>query len=577
MLFVDLIFCLSIYIEDLVRAKIRSDMLRRYLSFSLIMFLAGCNTSQNNKALFWDDADSLVAQIQGNNIREHMIILADDDMQGREAGTENYDKAADYVINNFKELGIKPLPNNNESYLQPIKFTETRLDLTSPKMSITNGTESIDFAFRDEFIRSGGYGEINEEISAPLVFAGYGIISPEYERDDFSDIEVRDKILVLLSGAPPYFKSAERAYYSSGRVKAETAISKGAVGIVFIRTPVDQKRRAWEKYLPGLGAPGMRWLDNDGKPYQGFQELKGTATMSDTGAKKMFEFSGHDLDGIFAHHEDGGTGSFDMNISAQMSRKSIRREVYSSNVLGFIEGSDEKLKQEYLVYSSHLDHLGVRGDGEDNIYNGAYDNAAGIGAIIEIAKAISTMEVKPKRSIIFAAVTAEEKGLQGSSYFAKNPLVMKKSLIANINIDMPYLGFPVADLHAFGSEHSSLYSAVESATSYLGIQFTPDPLPEEVRFVRSDQFSFVKEGIPAIGLRPGTVSFDPDIDGAKELDNYLKNYYHQPNDDLSLPFSSRGAEGFVRSALLTGLIISDDENRPSWNNNDFFGEKFSPK
>ena len=172
------------------------------------MFLAGCNTSQNNKALFWDDADSLVSKIQGNNIREHMIILADDDMQGREAGTENYDKAADYVINNFKKLGIQPLPNNNESYLQPIKFTETRLDLTSPKMSITNGTESVDFAFRDEFIRSGGYGQIDEEISAPLVFAGYGIISPEYERDDFSGIEVRDKILVLLSGAPPYFNTA---------------------------------------------------------------------------------------------------------------------------------------------------------------------------------------------------------------------------------------------------------------------------------------------------------------------------------------------------------------------------------
>ena len=171
----------------------------------------------------------------------------------------------------------------------------------------------------------------------------------------------------------------------------------------------------------------------------------------------------------------------------------------------------------------------------------------------------------------------KEKGLQGSSYFVKNPTIPIENLVANINIDMPYLGFPVADFHAFGAEHSSLYDAVEKASGYIGMQFTPDPLPEEVRFVRSDQFSFVKEGIPAIALKAGTISSDPNIDGSKELDNFLKNHYHQSSDDLDLPFSVEGTEGFVRTALLLGLVVADEDEKPTWNKGDFFGDKFTPK
>ena len=553
-------------------------MLKNISLFSILLLLSGCDNLSPKKAFFWSDAESLIEEIKGENIRQHMRVLADDAMQGREAGTDNYDKAANYVIQKYEEYGLKPLSTNYNNYLQPIKFLESRLDLDSPNLSISNGRDTLDFVFKDEFIISSGYGDNSEQVTASLVFVGYGINAPEYDHNDYSEIEVKDKILVVLSGAPPRFNTAQRAYYSSGRVKSELATELGALGIITIRTPVDQRRRAWERYLPGIGAPGMRWLNEDGTAYQGFVKLRGSALMSDTGAKKMFGFSDHDIDQIFTFHENGGIGSFDMGITATLSRESIKREVFSSNVIGYIEGSDNDLKHEYLVFSSHLDHLGIRGEKDgDNIYNGAYDNAAGIGSILEIAKVISSMPQKPKRSIIFAAVTAEEKGLQGSSYFVKNPLIPNENIIANINIDMPYLGFPVADLHAFGAEHSSLFDAVKTATDYLGIQFTPDPLPEEVRFVRSDQFSFVKEGIPAIGLRPGTISSDSSIDGAKELDNFLKNHYHQPSDDLNLPYSPKGAEGFVRTGLLLGLILADQDQKPSWNDGDFFGEKFGFK
>ena len=549
-------------------------MLKKIIVGLFFIITAACSSPSSDGLNLKILIGSIANELKGQNVRKHMEILASDEMLGREAGTENYDKAAQYVIDNFKVLGLQPLGHNG-SYKQPIRFLESKLDIESTELILFKDDHSIDLILREDYLRSGGFGVIDEEILAPLAFVGYGIIAPEYNHNDYENIDVKDKLLLMLSGAPAEFTTDQRAYYSSSRTKAEIAIEQGAVGVITMRTPVDQKRRPWARYLSGLGAPGMRWLNENDEPYQGYTQLKGSATISQSGAQKLFNLSGHNLEQIFKLHAEGGTNSFLMGIEASLKRSSIQREVVSSNIIGFIQGDDPELKKEYVIYTAHLDHIGIRGDGEDNIYNGAYDNAAGIGAIIEIADTIISMESKPRRSIIFAAVTAEEKGLQGSSYFTINPTVPLESLVANINIDMPYLGFPVADLHGFGAEHSTLYHALEKASQYIGMQLTPDPLPQEVRFVRSDQFSFVKEGIPALGLRPGTISSDESIDGAKELDNFLKNHYHQPTDDLSLPFSIEGTERFVRTGLALGLIIANDQSRPIWNKDDFFGDKFS--
>jgi hypothetical protein len=552
-------------------------MFKKFIISLFFTTIIACTSSNTDDSNLVNTIDFVVGELKGENVRKHMEVLASDEMLGREAGTENYDKAAQYLIQNFSDLGLKPL-GSDSSFEQPIRFIESRLDTESTVMRIYNDDQAVDFIFKDDYIRSGGFGNVSEKITAPLVFVGYGIIAPEYNHDDYKGINVKDKILVVLSGAPPNFNTDQRAFYSSGRTKAEIAIAQGASGIISLRTPVDQKRRPWERYLPGVGSPGMRWLNQDNEPYNGYTQLQGSATISQAGAKKLFELSGHDLDQIFNHHAEGLNNSFDMGVTATLERSSNQREVLSSNIIGFIEGSDPILRSQYVIYTAHLDHIGIRtGKGNDHIHNGAYDNAAGIGSIIEIASSILSMDQPPRRSIIFAALTAEEKGLQGSSYFVKNPTVPIESLVANINIDMPYLGFPVADIHAFGAEHSSLYGAMETATQYIGIQFTPDPLPEEVRFVRSDQFSFVKEGIPALALKAGTISSDPNIDGGKELDNFLKNHYHQPTDDLNLPFSNEGTERFARTGLLLGLIVANDEQKPTWNADDFFGDKFAPK
>jgi Zn-dependent M28 family amino/carboxypeptidase len=543
----------------------------------MVAILSACagETTPTNDAPPTDTRTVAIESVSGTEVRAHMELLGADDMYGREAGTQDYDRAAAYVADQFRLSGLLPMGNEG-SYFQSIEFFETRLETDSAELVLHNGDSDLSFTFRDDFIRSGGYGEAEESITAPLIFVGHGISAPEYGHDDFAGVDIDGTILVMLSGAPPQFATDQRAFYSSSRGKAAHAAQLGAIGIISVRTPVDQARRPWSRYLPGIGTPGMRWIRDDGVPHQGFPELAGSATLSESGAEKLFAAAGHDLEAIFEKHATGETGSFDLGLSATLKRRSMQRTVTSANVVGLLKGSDPALQNEYIVYTAHLDHIGVReGEGGDDIHNGAYDNAAGVAVILEIAAGMAVMETPPQRSIIFAAVTAEEKGLQGSSFFAHNPPVPIRQLVANINIDMPYLAFPVADVQAFGAEHSTLLESVTQATSEMGMGLTPDPMPEEVRFVRSDQFSFVQEGVPALAFKAGTKSFDQNIDGDAMLADFLKNHYHRASDDLDLPYSPEGAERFAQAALLLGLIVAEDADRPRWKDGDFFGDKFA--
>jgi Zn-dependent M28 family amino/carboxypeptidase len=553
--------------------SLRSKALRPAVTFVLIVLLAsGCGEEGQHGLSGYEIASG---SITGAEIRAHMEVLAADDMQGREAGTAGFQKAADYVASQYRHIGLLPL-GDGQSYFQSIDFFETRLEPDSSRLILHQADADIELVFREEYLRAGSFGDAVETVTAPLVFVGYGIVAPEYGHDDFAAVDVAGKILVMLSGAPPQFATDQRAFYSSGSGKNANAVALGAVGVMTIRTPVDQARRPWERLLPAIGTPGMHWLDAEGKPYEGFPELAGNASLSESGADKLVSAAGRDLDALFAKHANGETGSFDLDLVATVSRSSRQRSVTSANVIGLLKGSDPSLAKEYIVYTAHLDHIGIRpGENGDDIHNGAYDNAAGVAAILEIAAGMSLLDPSPRRSVIFVALTGEEKGLQGSSYFARHPPVPAKGVVANINIDMPYFAFPVADIEAFGAEHSTLAAAIARATTLTGMQLTPDPMPEEVRFVRSDQFSFVKAGIPAIALKAGSKSADPRSDGVAMLQDFLKNHYHRPSDDLSLPFSAEGAERFVRTALLLGLEVAATDERPRWNEHDFFGDRFA--
>jgi len=276
--------------------------------------------------------------------------------------------------------------------------------------------------------------------------------------------------------------------------------------------------------------------------------------------------------------ESGQPASKALGIEITLSQRSEHAEITSPNVLGVIRGSDPDLADEYIVYTAHLDHIGIGApvDGDD-IYNGFYDNAMGVSLLIEAARAFKAMPEPPRRSILLAAVTGEERGLLGSDYFAQYPTVPKEAMIANVNLDMPLLLYPLADVIAFGAQHSSLDAPIGRAAQDEGLTLTPDPIPEEVLFIRSDQYSFVRQGIPAVFLVPGFTSSDPEIDGEALFQGHLKTHYHRPSDDLSRHVDWPSALRFARTNVRIGLEIDGDDTPPAWNEGDFFGDRFSPE
>lgn len=517
---------------------------------------------------------AMMHSVSASRMRADMEVLAADGMRGREAGTEDYARAAAFVAKQFGDIGLQPLGDEG-GFLQSVEFIETRLVPNSGALTLRSQGRDLVFAFGEDFVVTGGYGDADETVTAPLVFAGYGIRAPERSHDDFSGIDVRGKILVVFTGAPPEFGTSERAFYSSATEKYELARELGAVGVVTVQTPVDRKRTPWQRILDTADHPSLRWREADGTAHEGFAELKGNAALSPQGAAKLFQFLGHDLDLLFAEFFAGKIKGFDGGATATLTRRSVQNRVSSPNVIGVLRGSDPRLSGQFVLVTAHLDHLGVMSKPKgDAIYNGAYDNAAGVAVMLEIARAFAVAPIRPRRSIVFAAFTAEEQGLRGSDYLAQHPPIPIDSIVANLNFDMPYLGFPIADVEGYGIVHSTLEDVLKLAAATVGVSVTPDKKPELVRLIRSDQFSFVKRGIPGVNLKPGSISAEPSVDGAAATDAFLADRYHQPGDDLSQPFSERGAETFIRTGLMFALIVANDAGQVEWKPNDFFGERF---
>lgn len=551
-------------------------MNNRFLIIVLLAAALGANgqiTASENS-----DAATIIAApgVKAANIRAHIEFLADDLLEGREAGTRGHDIAAQYVASQFKLMGLKP--GGTEGYFQPIRFMTSRALGEEASVTLRLSSGDIALVYKDDFVVGAGYGKAEESVTADAVFAGFGITAPELDYDDYAGIDVKGKIVVIMGGAPNTFPTDQRAFYSSGSGKADLARDKGAVAIVALRTPEGEKRFPWSRLVLGAGAvKSFRWLNDAGEPHHGYTEFKGSALVSLAGSDKIFAGTGQTAEEVFAKGEAGEVNSFDLGYAISLKRASEQGEAVSSNVIGIVEGSDPDLKNEYVVFSAHVDHVGIRpAEGDDKLHNGAYDNATGTAIMLETARAIAALPERPRRSILFIGVTAEEKGLLGSEYFAKNPTVPVDSIIANINSDMPVMTFPIADVIVYGAEHSSIGPIVEAAAMAEGLVMTPDPSPEQVIFIRSDQFSFIKEGIPAVYIDPGQTSSDPDIDGPAAIKDFRKNHYHRPSDDLNLPFDGASAEKMVRIDFRVALELANADARPTWNAGDFFGGKFGP-
>jgi len=557
----------------------------KLLMLASALFLAlliGCGPKETDQTSAGAEQVKQVEQVDAERIRAHVEFLADDTLQGRDTGSDGYQIAANYVKSNFKQLGLTP-QGDHGSYEQVVTFRRAYLDKDSAKLTIENAQGTTELVFKEQFIMSGSSLETESRVSAETVFVGYGVISSDFGYDDYAGLDVKGKVVVALSGRPDDLPSEEGAHIGSGREKIRHAVERGAVGFITVHTPKRDKVRKFEVSAKYANSPRLSWLDKNGQPFGKHPEIKGGAYIHYQHATALFHDAERSLQDVFADDIDNKPiKGFALNSKVSMANNSRHEEITSPNVVAALEGSDPVLKDEYVVFSAHLDHIGVsshghgdEGEEQDTINNGALDNASGVSILLETARLLSSQAIAPKRSILFVVVTGEEKGLLGSSYYANNPTVPVMQMVANVNLDMPLILYPFADVIAFGSTHSSLGEIVESAANKIDISLSPDPMPEQALFTRSDHYSFVKAGIPSVFLMTGFKSKDPEIDGGKMFGDFLKNHYHQHSDEIDLPIRWDAAASFAEVNMMIGLEIANGDERPRWNQGDFFGKTFA--
>ncbi len=517
--------------------------------------------------------DRAAATIRPAAMRAHMTFLADDLLEGRGTATRGYDIAARYVASEFEQAGLLP-GGTDSTWYQPVPLIESRVIPSECRVSLVRGAEEKVLAYETDDLMSADPLRERSTIEGDAVFVGYGVTAPEKQYDDYAGIDARGKIVVMLSGAPPTFAHTQRAFYAWGHTKQQNAAAHGAIGIVTLRKPDDEARSPWPRSVRQNRLPGFRWTDPAGAPNDVYPQLETAITLARPAAEWLFQGAPKSLEQVFADADRGQPMSFDLPVRVKSRRASVHARTTSPNVAGMLRGSDPKLRDEVVVLTAHLDHLGISTpvDG-DSINNGYYDNGSGIAALIEIARAMKALPVAPRRSVIFLAVTAEEKGLQGADYFARNPTVPRGTVVANVNMDM-FLGLsPLKNVILFGGEHTTMGPLAERIAKRMGIGVVPDPIPAEVIFVRSDQFPVVRQGIPAI--YPDIGLGINEAAGEGHDDRWMKEIYHGPQDEIGQVVHWDSMARFARFVFAIAAEVANGAKAPSWNPNDFFGTRFA--
>ncbi|MEZ5354181.1 MAG: M28 family metallopeptidase [Bryobacteraceae bacterium] len=500
----------------------------------------------------------------------HVTTLSSDMLQGRDAGSEGHRTAAEYVAGQFKAAGLEP--GNKGQFLQPVALESRAIDEASSSIAL------IDAQGKEVPVKLGEQAYFNvridlaPEIDAPLVFAGNGLSVPSENHDDLAGLDLKGKVVVYISGAPSTLPGAVQAHNSSSAVRAKALADAGAVGAIAISNPKNQDL-PWERASGARLQPAMTLAD---PALDTSKLLRFGAAFNPAHAQMLFEGAPQSLAQLLAIADrreklPGFPLAFRVRAKAAVRRASLT----SDNVVGLLEGSDRRLRNEYVVLTAHLDHIGVNPNLKgDQINNGAMDNASGIATLIETARDLSSGRVlrRPSRSILFVAVTAEEKGLLGSRYFANRPPVPAGSMVANVNMDMFLPLHPMTLVMAMGLEESTLRKPLEEAAKGLGLRVQPDPEPLRNRFIRSDQYNFILRGIPALALKVGYEEGSPQEKLQKE---WIRTRYHAPGDDAAQPVDFDAAVTFNRLIRELALGIANEKKRPEWNKDSFF-RQFAP-
>jgi Zn-dependent M28 family amino/carboxypeptidase len=490
----------------------------------------------------------------------HVEFLAGDSMNGRDTGSPEHRKAAEYVAAAFQRAGLKP--GGTKGHLQPVPFRSRRIVEEKSSLELVRPDGSVEKVVLGEEATFSMRIEPAPEVEAPIVFAGYGLQVPEASHDDLAGLDLKGKIVLHLTGGPSTIPGPLLAHYQSTRW--EYLQKSGAIGVLSIQNPKGQDipwdRSKLSRFMPSLAIADPALDETRGQQV--------AVTINPAKAEKFFAGSKHAFKDLLALSEAGKVlPRFPIPASARVKVAIDAKAIESDNVVGVLPGVDARLRSEYVVVSAHLDHVGAGEPiGGDGIYNGAMDNASGIATLLETAAAASA-KGGFKRSVIFVAVTAEEKGLLGSRYFANRPTVAARDIVANLNTDMFLPLFPLRSLVAQGLEESDLAADLQRVARPLGIEVLSDPEPERNAFTRSDQYSFIKTGVPALSLKVG---FTKNSAEHEIVRRWRTERYHAPSDDLAQPVDRQAAEDFGRVYLAVVEEVANRPTRPKWNPDSFF-------
>ena len=501
--------------------------------------------------------------------RSHVMFLSDDLLGGRDPGTPGHEIAARYVASQFAALGVQP--GNDGSWYQQVRLARST---AQPGATLRVGTQN--FASGEGFAFLGGFQAGPIAVEAPLVFVGYGLDAPTQGHDDYRGLDVRGKVVVMLAGLPQGLASDVTAHLGSAR--AQMAAARGAVGAIILRPEAAATAAPMARIATATARPNMTWVNNEGNAGPPSQQLKFIAVADAPVANALFagaRRSWAQVSADLAANRRPAGMALRPQVRAERATQAVTFD--SPNVVGIIPGSDPSVANEYVVLMAHLDHVGTlndHGQGQrpapagstDNIYNGAMDNSTGIATLIEVARKFNDPANRPRRPILLAAVTAEEKGLLGASYLANNPVVDGR-VVGVVNLDMPILSYDFQDVVAFGAEHSEMGAMVGRAAQAMNVGLTPDPLPQEGLFTRSDHYPFVQVGIPSVFLMTGFAN-----GGEERFRGFLAGQYHSVEDELGQPFNWRAGARFAELNYRITRELANAAQAPRWDRGSFFGD-----
>ena len=519
----------------------------------LLSALAVAAFAQQNSASHFD----------GQSWWAHVKYLADDSLEGRDTGSEGLKKAQAYAVEQFQKAGLQPA--GADGFYQPVTFNQYELDEEKSSLALLHGNDPKFLSFADDAFFSSRSTHESVKLAAPLVFVGYGLKIPEKNLDELAGLDLKGKIVVYLAGSPADIPAALASHYQTSGERWKSLRAAGVIGIVAIMNPASMDI-PWSRISANRNHPSM---DLAGEEFNETPGLQVGVVFNPASAESLFSGSGHTFAEIAELGKDRKPlPHFPLAVSLKAEATVHTTKVESANLIGKLPGSDPVLRNEYVVLSAHLDHIGIGAPiNGDKIYNGAMDDGSGSAAVMDIAASLKAHPETLKRSVLFLLVTAEEKGLLGSKYFAAHPTVPRKSIVADINMDMFLPIVPLKELKILGLDESDLGAEAAKVAEGMGIKPIPDPEPLRNAFIRSDQYSFIKQGIPAVKIDVGFELGSPE---QKVFKDWLTNRYHAPSDDVNQPVDLQSAASYEEFTRRLLIATANLPSRPQWKPDSFF-------